>query len=211
MWQHEAGRIDFDEPLLQLLQRGWRFRECAPSVGAQDGGWWAVIGVHGWTRVRADRSERREAWAEAVRLALMAAIERGTLSAAPLSGTMGGPPDDPTVCDEERARLRAVGWTFSEHLTAQARGREAWVVSGTQGGRRIRAVDDDRSDAWGTVLILATVTETAASGGPPEPPPPPPRRMRHGGAQARTVRRRLYDRFRFAGRAGHRSMPETAP
>jgi hypothetical protein len=191
MWQHQAGRIDFDEPLLQLLQRGWGFREYAPIVGAQYGGCWAVIGVHGRVRVRVDRAERREAWAEGVRLALMAAIERRPLLAAPLFGTMVGPPVDPTVCDEERARLRAVGWSFSEHLTAQANGREGWVVSGTQGGRRIRAVDDDRSDAWGTALILAAVTGTAATGGPPEPPPPRPRRMRHGGARARMVRRGL--------------------
>jgi hypothetical protein len=163
MWQHQAGRIDFDEPLMQLLQHGWRFRECAPMVGARDGGCWAVIGVHSGGRVRADGSERREAWAEAVRLALMASVERGPLLAATLSGTMGGSPDDPTACDEERARLRAVGWLFSEHLTAQESGREAWVVSANRGRRRIRAVDDDRSDAWGTVLILAAVTGTAAS------------------------------------------------
>jgi hypothetical protein len=200
------GRIDFDEPLFELAQRGWRFREIAPIVGAQDDGCWAVIGMHGWTRVQVDRSGRRDAWAEAVRLALVATTDRSPRLAAPLSGTMAAPPDDPTVCDEERARLTAVGWAFSEHLTAQASGLEGWVVSGTRGGRRIRAVDDDRSDAWGTVLILAAVTGTAASGEPPEPPPPRPPRMRHDGAQARTVRRGL-DRLGFAGRPGHRSMP----
>jgi hypothetical protein len=168
MWQHQAGRIDFEEPLFQLMQRGWAFRECAPIVGAREGGCWAVLGDHSGGRVRVDRSERRDAWAEAVRLALIAAVERRPLLAAPLARIIEGAPDDPTVCDEERARLRAVGWCFSEHLTAQANGQAGWVVSGTRGGRRIRAVDDDRSDAWGTVLILAAVMGTAASGGPRE-------------------------------------------
>jgi hypothetical protein len=163
MWRHQAGRIDFDEPLSQLLLRGWGFREYAPIVGVRDGGCWAVIGVHGGARVRVDLSERREAWAEAVRLALLA---------APPSGTMGVPPDEPTACDEERARLREAGWSFSEHLTSQASGREGWVVSGTRDGRRIRVADDDRSDAWGAALILAAVTGAGASGGPPEPPLP---------------------------------------
>ena len=166
MWQYQAGRIDFDEPLLHLMQRGWGFRERAPIVGATDGGRWAVFGVHSGGRVRVDRSERRDAWAEAVRLARMAAVERRPSPADPLSGIMGSPADDPTVCDEERARLRAVGWFFSEHLTAQASGREGWVVGATRGRRRIRAVDDNRSDAWGTVLILAALTATAPSGGP---------------------------------------------
>jgi len=196
MWQHQAGRIDFDEPLLQLLRQGWGFREYAPIVGAGDGGCWAVIGVHGGARFRVDRSERREAWAEAVRLALMAAIERRPLMATPLHGTIVGPPVDPTVCDEERARLSAVGWSFSEHPTAQESGREGWVVSGTRGGRRIRAVDDERSDAWGTALILAAVTGTAASGGPPEPPPPRPRRMRLAGLR-RGRSGEGYDRLGF--------------
>jgi hypothetical protein len=164
MWQHQAGRIDFDEPLFQLLQRGWAFRERAPILGGRDGGCWDVIGVHNGERVRVDRPERRDAWAEAVRLALMGAVERRPLLAATLSSTTEGPPDDPTACDEERARQRAVGWSFSEHLTAQASGRNGWVVSGTRGGRRIRVVDDDRSDAWGTTLILAVVLGTAASG-----------------------------------------------
>ena len=84
----------------------------------------------------------------------------------PLSGTRGGSPDDPTVCDEERARLSEAGWSFSEHMTVQASGREGWLVSGTRGGRRIRAVDHDRSDAWGVALILATVLGPAASGAP---------------------------------------------
>jgi hypothetical protein len=90
MWQHQAGRIDFDEPLLHLWERGWGFREYAPIIDARDGGCWAVIGVHGGARVRVDRSERREAWAEAVRLALMANVERRTILAASRSGTMVG-------------------------------------------------------------------------------------------------------------------------
>ncbi len=163
MWQHEVGRIDFDEPLFQLLQRGWRFREYTPIKVAPEIGCWAVVGVHGGSRVRVERSDRREAWAEVVRLALKAANERRSLLAAPLSRTIGGQPVDPTACDEERARLRAVGWSFSEYPTAQASGRVGWVVSGTLGGRRIRAVDDDPSDAWATALILAAVTATAAS------------------------------------------------
>ncbi len=91
MWQHQAGRIDFDEPLWQLWQRGWGFRECTPIIGAQDGGCWAVIGVHGGSRVQADRSGRRDAWAEAVRLALVAAVERRPILAASLSRTLAGP------------------------------------------------------------------------------------------------------------------------
>ena len=155
MWQHQAGRIDFDEPLFQLLQRGWRFREVGPIVGARDGGVWAVSGVHGWARVHVGRSERTDAWAEAVRLALVAATRRRPYLEAHASDTMRSSPDDPTVCDEERTRLIAIGWSFSEHLTAQESGREGWVVSGTRSGRRIRVVDDERSDAWGTALILA--------------------------------------------------------
>jgi hypothetical protein len=76
MWQHHVGRIDFDEPLLQLWRRGWGFQEYAPVVGARDGNCWSVIGVRGGTRVRGNRAGRREAWAEAVRLALAAAVER---------------------------------------------------------------------------------------------------------------------------------------
>jgi hypothetical protein len=163
MWKHEVGRIDFDEPLFQLLQRGWRFREYTPIVGAPDVGCWAVIGVHGGSHVRVERSDRREAWAEVVRLALKAANERRPLLAAPLSRTMEGQPVDPTARDEEYARLRAVGWSFSEYPMAEASGRVGWAVSGTRGGRRIRAVDDDPSDAWATALILAAVTGTAAS------------------------------------------------
>ena len=37
------------------------------------------------------------------------------------------------------------------------------MVSGTEGGRRIQTVDDDRSDAWGSALILAAVIGTAGS------------------------------------------------
>ena len=174
MWQHQAGRIDFNEPLWQLWQRGWGFREYAPAVGARDGGCWAVIGVRGGVRVRGDRSERRDAWAEAVRLALMAAVEPTPLLAGSLSRTMGGPPHDPTACDGRRARLRAAGWSFSEHPTALASGRKGWAVSGTRGGQRIRVVDDNRSDAWGTAMILTAVTGMAASGAPPQPPHPDP-------------------------------------
>jgi hypothetical protein len=191
MWEHQMGRIDFDEPLFELAQRGWRFREYAPIVGAQDGGCWTVIGMHGGARVQVDRSGRRDAWAEAVRVALMATTDRSPLLAAPFSETKAEPPVDLTACDEERVRLRAVGWSFSEHLTVQASGREGWVVSGTRGGRRFRVVDDDRSDAWGTALILAALAETAMCGVLAEPPSPGPPRMRHGGAQARTVRRGL--------------------
>jgi hypothetical protein len=89
MWRHQARRIDFDGPLLRLWQRGWRFREYAPIVGARDDGHWSVVGDHGGARVRGDRPERREAWAEAVRLALVAAVERRSLLTAPLSGTLG--------------------------------------------------------------------------------------------------------------------------
>ena len=158
MWKHHAGRIDFEEPLFQLFERGWRFQEFAPTIGARDGGCWAVTGFQRWARVRVDRLERRDAWAEAVRLALRAAINRRPFLAAPMDGTMRSSPDDPTVFDEERVRLRAMGWSFSEHRTAQQGGRMGWVVSGTRGRRRIRALDDDRSDAWGTALILAGVT-----------------------------------------------------
>jgi len=99
----------------------------------------------------------------------MAGDDRRPLMAAPLSRTTGGSPDDPTVCDEERARLTQAGWSFSEHPTAQASGRDGWVICGTNCERRVRAVDDDRSDAWGAALILAAVMRTAASGGPTEP------------------------------------------
>ena len=86
MWRHQAGRIDFDGPLLRLWRRGWAFREYAPIVGARDGGHWSVVGVHGGARVRGDRPGRREAWAEAVRLALRAAVGRRPLLAwRPLS------------------------------------------------------------------------------------------------------------------------------
>jgi hypothetical protein len=163
MWRHEAGRIDFDEPLSQLLLRGWGFREFAPIAGVRDGGCWAVVGVHGGDRVRVDRSERREAWGEAVGLALLA---------APLPGSVRAPTEGATACDEERIRLREADWSFTEHLTPQAGGRVGWVVRGTRDGRTILVADDDRSDAWGTALILAAVTGAGGSGGPPEPPVP---------------------------------------
>jgi hypothetical protein len=157
MWQHQAGRIDFDEPLFQLLQSGWRFQEFGPIKGARDGGCWAVSGVHAWDRVRVGRSERRDAWAEAVRLALTADTRRRPNLAADHSGTMRSSPDDPTVRDLERARLKAMGWSFSEHLTAQESGLEGWVVSGSRSGRSIRSLEDDRSEAWAIALILAAV------------------------------------------------------
>lgn len=75
MWQHEAGRIDFDKPLSFLLQRGWGFREYSPRVGVQGEGCWAVIGVCGEVRVRGDHSDRRDAWAEVVRLALISPVD----------------------------------------------------------------------------------------------------------------------------------------
>jgi hypothetical protein len=69
MWEHQAGRIDFDEPLERLLERGWEFREYAPLVGGRDGGCWAVVGNHGEARVQVERAGRWEAWADALRLA----------------------------------------------------------------------------------------------------------------------------------------------
>ena len=89
MWRHQAGRIDFVGPLWRLWRRGWGFREYGPTVGARDDGHWAVVGVNGGARVRGDRPERKEAWAEAVRLALAAAIGRRSLLTVPLSGTVG--------------------------------------------------------------------------------------------------------------------------
>jgi hypothetical protein len=169
MWQHEVGRVDFEKPLFQLMQRGWDFRERTPIDGALDGDFWAVLGVNGAERVQVDGPERNEAWAEAVRLALIAG-ERMPEPTAPISSTMRGSPDDSTVCDEERASLRAAGWSFCEHRTAQPTGRERWVVSGSAGGQRIQAVEDDRSDAWGSALILATVIGTAPSEPPTEHP-----------------------------------------
>ena len=76
MWQHQAGRIDFDQPLFQLLKHGRRFREFGPTKGARDGGCWSVIGVHGWARVHVDHYERRDAWAKAVRLGLAVAVKQ---------------------------------------------------------------------------------------------------------------------------------------
>jgi hypothetical protein len=172
MWQHQVGRLDFEKPLFQLMRLGWDFQEITPSAAAQGDVFWAVKGVNGADRVRVDGAERNEAWAEAVRLALMAADERRPLLSALGSETLGGLPNDPSVCDEERARLKQAGWSFTEHATAQARGRKGWVVSGTQGGRRIQAVDDDRLDAWGTALILAAVIGTAPSGAPTNRPAP---------------------------------------
>jgi hypothetical protein len=158
MWKHQLGQIDFAEPLFKLLKHGWRFHEFAPNVDARDGGCWAIAGFGRWARLRADRLERRDAWAEAVRLALRAAVKRKTFLTAPTAGTMRSAPDDPTVLDEERMRLRTMGWSFCEHRTAQQSGQLGWVVSGSRRGRRIRAVDDGRSDAWGVALILAGVT-----------------------------------------------------
>jgi hypothetical protein len=169
MWRHQIGRIDFDEPLLRLLRRGWRFRELGPIVGARDGGCWAVTAFHGWVRVRAGRLERRDAWAEAVRLALRTVTKRKRFLEPNLSDTMLSSPDDPTVCDEERTRLKAMGWSFSEHLTALATGRDGWVVSGTRSGQKVRAVENDRSEAWSTALILAAVTGTSSSALPSAP------------------------------------------
>jgi hypothetical protein len=160
MWKHQAGRIDFDEPLLELSERGGRFKECAPKTRAWNCGFWVASGFHRRARVRVDRLERRDARAEAVRVALKAVIRRRPFPAAPAAGTMRSSPEDPTVSDEERVRLRAMGWLFSEHQTAQQSGRVGWVVSGTWRGRTIRALDDDRSDAWGLALILAGVTFT---------------------------------------------------
>jgi hypothetical protein len=190
MWRHQAGRIDFDEPLFRLMRRGWTFREYA-ATAASGAGAWAVIGVEGRSSVRADCSERRDAWAEAVRLALLAAVEHRPHEAALRCGTRASSTDDPTVCDEERARFKAMGWSFSEHLTAQENGREGWVVSGNWGGRRIRAMEDDRADAWATVLILAAVTRTAASGRPNDPPRHRPNRLRHSEVRTRALRGRL--------------------
>ena len=191
MWQHQEGRIDFDEPLLQLMQRGWAFREYGPKIGEPGGGSWSVIAVQGSARVKADRTERRDAWAEAVRLALIAAVEHRSREAARRTASMASSPDDPTVCDTERARLKAMGWCFSEHLTAQENGREGWVVSGNWGAHRVRAIEDDRADAWATVLILAFVTKTAPSRRPMGPPRHRANRLRHSEARARALRGRL--------------------
>jgi hypothetical protein len=188
MWQHQAGRIDFNEPLLQLMQRGWAFREYGPLAGALDGGSWVVIGVEGIDWIKVDRFERRDAWAEAVRLALIPAVERWPRAVAACSGTTGSSPDDPTVRDEERARLRAMGWSFTEHLTAQQDGTDGWVVDANWRGRRIRIEQEDRADAWGTVLILAAETSVAESGGPPRRPGCRPSRLRRCGARGSRAR-----------------------
>ena len=172
MWHHEVGRIDFERPLFQLVQRGWDFHECSPIAGAEYGVFWAVKAVNGADRVRADGSERNEAWAEAVRLALLPPGERGPRVNACHSSTMRGSPDDPTVCDEERARLKQAGWSFTDHPTAQANGRAGWAVSGSRGARQVRTTDEDRSGAWGAVLILAGLIGTPVSAGPVELPAP---------------------------------------
>jgi hypothetical protein len=165
MWQHQAGRIDFDKPLLTLLRQGWRFWECASLVGAPpEGGSWAVCGVRGACRVCVEHPDRRDAWAGAVRHALMASNKPRPALAVRRSRTTVCAPDDPSACDEERTRLTQTGWSFSEHATVQESGRDGWVISGTKGQERVRAVDDDRSDAWGVALILAAVIGTAAPG-----------------------------------------------
>jgi hypothetical protein len=170
MWRHQIGRIDFDEPLLRLLRRGWRFRELGPIVGARDDGCWAVTALHGWVRVRAGRLERKDAWAEAVRFALRTVTKRKRFLEPSLSDTVPSSPDDPSVCDEERTRLKAIGWSFSEHIAALANGGDGWVVSGTRSGQRVRAEENDRCEAWGTALILAAVTGTNASALPSASP-----------------------------------------
>ena len=75
------------------------------------------------------------------------------------------------------ARLRALGWSFSEHLTAQEDGTEGWVVDGARSGQKIRIVQEDRAGAWGTVLILAAVTSAAARGEPLAHPRSRPSRL----------------------------------
>ena len=166
MWQHKVGRIDFERPLFQLMRRGWDFRESTPTGDAHDGDFWTVTGDNGAEEVHVGGSERNEAWAEAVRLALIADVKRRPHLTAPVASTTRESPNDPTVCEEERASLRAAGWSFSEHRTAQASGREGWVVAASALGQSVQAVEDNRSDAWGAALILATVSGTA----PAEPP-----------------------------------------
>ena len=153
MWQHLVGMIDFDEPLSQLLEQGWGFREYPPIVGALNGGNWAVIGVHLGGQVWADGPERKEAWAEAVRLALQEASSYGTNVCQP---------DDPTVFEEEFVRMRNAGWAFSEHQTVQENGVVGWVVSGSRDTLNIRSEHRDRSEAWGQTLILASVLWSTA-------------------------------------------------
>ena len=48
-----------------------------PERRRRDDGDRSVVGVHDGSRVQGDRPERREAWVEAVRLALMVAVEAG--------------------------------------------------------------------------------------------------------------------------------------
>ena len=97
-WHHEVGRIDFERPLFQLVQRGWDFHECNTIAGAEYGVFWAVRAVNGADRVRADGCERNEAWAEAVGWPAFRQTARAALNAC-RSSTMRGSPDDPTVCD----------------------------------------------------------------------------------------------------------------
>lgn len=66
MWQHQAGRIDFDRPRSLLMQLEWGFRELGPIVGARAGGYWNVIGIHSGARVRGYSTDRRDAGAEAM-------------------------------------------------------------------------------------------------------------------------------------------------
>jgi hypothetical protein len=183
MQGHQPGRIDFDGPLAGLLRRGWGFREFAPQDEAREG-FWGVVGVCGDDRVRADRPDRADAWAEAVRLAQIGADDRDAGPTAPLVGPEAAPPKEPTACDEERARLGGSGWSFSEHPTALAGGRAGWVVSGSRGGQRIRAADEDRSVAWGTALLLAATDPTASAGRPEGAPPEHDGRARDRPTQA---------------------------
>ena len=89
MWRHQAGRIDFDGPLSRLWRRGWAFREYAADRRRPRR--WSLVRRRGPRRgpVRGDRPERRDAWAEAVRLALVAAVDARSPTMAPLSATLG--------------------------------------------------------------------------------------------------------------------------
>ena len=160
MWKHQDGtnRLRWTT-LAALAAAGGDSRNSARAVAP--GRW--MLGRHRVSRLGADAGRPPRAKGCVGRGRASGTAGRQQAQALPgcsVAGTMRSSPDDPTVCDEERIRLRAMGWLFSEHLTAQESGRVGWVVSGTRRGRRIRAVDDDRSDAWGTALILAGVTST---------------------------------------------------